>query len=255
MTRSEAVTHFVSYPKSGRTWLRLMIAKYLDELSSLGSSLEDLNPLTVAANIAAIQMNHAGANLPNQNLLGRAGLAQAFAGQRVLFLSRNFEDTLVSSYFQARHRKDLFDGSLSDFIRNPRFGAARLRQYFDSWEDIHRETADFCLIRYERMHQNPELCLSDALMFCGIADPEAALLRSAVDFCGFDNLQRMERQDVFTKKAFRARDTSKVETFKFRQGEVGGYSEHLSADDLTFLRDFLADNRNTLLHSALVGEP
>lgn len=254
MTRPKTATHFVSYPKSGRTWLRLMVAKYLGQLTNSGSTLEDLGLLTAAAGIAPINLSHAGASLPQSRLLDMAELTQAYAGEHVLFLVRNFEDTLVSSYFQARYRKNLFDGSLSDFIRAPRFGAARLRQFLDRWAEALLQTDSFCLICYEEMHQDPQFCLSKALVFFGIAEPQSSLLQSAVDFCAFDNLQQMEREDVFSGTPFRARDTSKIETYKFRQGQIGGYVDHMSEDDLAFLRDFLADNRNDLLRSALIEQ-
>ena len=251
MTQSGTTTFFVSYPKSGRTWLRLMMAKYLDELTESQTTLEDLDELTVASAIPRIELTHAGANLPERTLLDSSGLIQAYAGQRVLFLTRNFEDTLVSSYFQARYRKGLFNGTLSNFIRNPQLGAVRLRKFFDSWAEARAEAGSFCLISYEEMHADAQLSLSKALVFCGIAKPNRMLLQSAVNYCTFDNLQGMERNNTFSKKAFRARDTSKIETYKFRQGKIGNYVEHLSENDLAFLRDLLVDNQNPLLRSAL----
>lgn len=229
-----------------------MIAKYLDQSTGLNTSLEDLDVLANGAGIKKICLSHAGSNLPRQKLLDANALAKEFAGQRVLFLTRNFEDTLVSSFFQTKFRKDLFDGQLSDFIRSKRFGAVRLREFLDSWDRIGGQTADFHHIRYEDIHNDPNSILNETLNFCGIEKPNPALIQSAVEFCAFNNLQKMERNNAFTKNAFRARDTSKVETYKFRQGEMGGYKEHMSARDVEFLRVLLEGNTNPLVHSQLL---
>lgn len=253
MIHGEAVTHIVSYPKSGRTWLRLIIAKFLGVATGLETTLEDLNPLTAAAGLAPIELTHAGANLPRARLLELEELRRTFSGTRILFVVRNFEDTLVSAYHQARFRKTLIDQPLSDYVRDPHHGARRLRSFLDSWAEVRSYTGEFCLIRYEDMHEDPSASLSRALSFCGVVEPDPGIVELAVAFCDFSNLQQMERKDSFTKNALRARDTSKVETYKFREGKVGSFHHHLSQEDQHYLREFLVDNRNDLIRSGIPG--
>ena len=239
----------VSYPKSGRTWLRLMIAKYLDCVTGLDADLQNLAPLTQAAGLPAIDLDHAGGNLTRAQLLSRQQLARQYTARRVLFVARHFEDTLVSAYHQARYRKDLFDGSLSDFIRSPRFGAGRLRQYYEDWNAIRGTTSDFQVIWYEDMHDDPQGALKTALSFCGVREWDTRHLRTAVDFCEFENLQTMERTDQFSRNAFRARDITREETYKFRKGRVGSFREFFDQSDLSFLREMTLGSANALLRS------
>lgn len=242
-------TKLVSYPKTGRTWLRLMIAKYLDTATGLDSDLQSLTQLTEAAGIPPIEPDHAGAELTRAQLLPISALQAGVQGKRVLFIARNFEDTLVSAYHQARYRKGLFDGSLTDFIASPRFGAPRLHQFYNHWAEVYKETAAFQLIWYEDMHRDPHAALSTALRLCGIPEPDQAFVGSAVEFCRFNNLQAMERSDAFTKNALRARDPSRPETYKFRRGEVGGFVEYLDARDLAMIRNLLAASANPFIRS------
>ena len=96
----------VSFPKAGRTWLRMM----LDELE-----------LPVAH-------THAGAK--------RAELPErtAFVDKRVVLLIRDPRDTVVSAYHQETKRVDQkYPGSISDFIRDPRMGIERIIEFNLAW--------------------------------------------------------------------------------------------------------------------------
>ena len=103
----------ISHPKSGRTWLRLM----LDQLG-----------------IGGVRFSHAGsteeASITSRRL--RHGV-RWWNGKRVLLLIRDPRDTAVSFYFQATRRSHVYSGKLGDFLRDPRFGIERIIQFDLLW--------------------------------------------------------------------------------------------------------------------------
>src|SRR6185312_11172504 len=93
----EADAYALSYPKAGRTWLRALVGKVLAD--SLG--------------------------LSERRILETEFLARR-AGVRVLLLGRDVRDNLVSAYFQATRRIDVWQGQISPFLRDDRYGVDKL---------------------------------------------------------------------------------------------------------------------------------
>lgn len=245
--------HLVSYPKSGRTWLRLLISKYLSlSLQDDTIPLEDIEALSVAAGISKVLLTHASANLTNNAIGSEAALREEFANARVIFLTRSFEDTLVSAYHQAKFRKGLFDGTIGEFIRSDELGAKRLLSFYQIWASVRQTCSELHLVRYEDMHADTHLMLAKALRFAGVKEPNPVTVDKAVEFCAFENLQKLERNNYFSKKALQARDTEKIETYKFREGGTGNFTNYLDDSDLEFIYTLLADVENDLItHSGI----
>jgi hypothetical protein len=73
------------------------------------------------------------------------------------------------------------------------------------------------------------------LLFFGIEVHEA-LLHEAVEFADFSNMRKMEAGEHFVRsKKLRAYDPSDIDTFKTRQGKVGGYRSHLGSLDIDYI--------------------
>ena len=58
-----------------------------------------------------------------------------------------------------------------------------------------------------------------------------SILREAIEFSRFENMQKMEAAGAFDSKILRAGDVRDPESFKVRRGKIGGYREYLSAED------------------------
>jgi hypothetical protein len=240
--------HLVSYPKSGRTWVRLLISKYLELTAhEKGNSLEDLAALCRANALPTIHLTHAGGGLRRPFQEDDPKSAQGFAGRKVVFVARNFEDTLVSAFHQAKFRLEFFDGDLAAYIRDETYGAKRFIRYLATWARVRKTCSAFTLVRYEDVHANAEASLKLILMACGIPAPDPVQIAAAVEFCKFENLQSMERNNAFKNKSLSARDTSKIETFKFRKGQIGGSKDALTEDDIAYLNSCMAEVTNPML--------
>src|SRR5215471_14103917 len=115
------IREFVSFPKSGRTWIRYI-------LTQLGcASLIHFHHDT-------FEFNDATKPAPNFNLDDR--LRHYAQVDRVVYLERDPRDVMVSLYFQVTGRfRDFFEysGDLSQFIRDDYFGASMLKAFRDIW--------------------------------------------------------------------------------------------------------------------------
>ena len=70
-------------------------------------------------------------------------------------------------------------------------------------------------------------------MFAGIK-VEPAAIANAVEFARFENLQSRERSGYFDREILRSTEDN-ADALKVRSGKVGGYSKHLTSEDLRFI--------------------
>ena len=95
--------YFVSYPKSGRTWLRVMVGKAICGLYGLDESeVLKTESLCKKVGVPPWQWTHQGAE--TKHLIHPRDLEIDISDpqkSKVIFLTRDVRDLLVSSYFQA----------------------------------------------------------------------------------------------------------------------------------------------------------
>lgn len=242
--------YVVSYPKSGRTWLRVLIGKALCLRYGLdGCQLLDTPRLTAAAGILRTRFSHDGFDLrfPHEQVPRPADPA-TFRGKRVVLLVRDARDVLVSSYFEVTRRSFVFeddpvtfDGTLSEFIRSPTFGARRIARFNEAWKRGSGAAEQVLLVRYEQLHAAPRTCLRWILSFIGAGPVDDGLLAAAVRYASIENVRRLERRDAFADPRLRPGDPSDPDSWKVRRGVVGGYVDYLSADDLAYVERTLKE--------------
>ena len=62
----------------------------------------------------------------------------------------------------------------------------------------------------------------------------------AIEFGKFENMKKMEAEDQFNSKILRPGDPSDPDSYKVRKGEVGGYVDYFTDDEITLLHDSIA---------------
>ena len=232
--------YLLSYPKCGRTWLRLLIGKALvDELSLTASPMElsDLHRASPA--VPRIRITHDDdPQLKRPEEVERD--KRRYAGKKVIFLVRNPRDVVISYYFQASRRRDRFSGTPSEFLRHPIGSLDTILAYYNVWAENRGAAGDFCLVKYEDLHADPKGQLARVLGALG-RTPSPSVLAGAVEFASFDNMRALESKNAFGSARLRPADGADPESFKTRKGKVGGYREYFSADDLEYLEARIGD--------------
>ncbi len=230
----------LSVGKSGRTWLRVLLNKYLALHTGREFSLADLDDYD--GSLPKILFDHeawshfcdnpwykrlAGRNVIPDTLLRR---------KKIVLLYRDPRDVVVSLYFQkTRRSRQRVEMPLSAFIHDPHFGIDNIVWVMNLWRDRLRDHPACHWISYEAMQMDTEAELAGLLAFVGVESILPERVREAVVFAGFPNMKKMEAEDRFGHPMLRARDPGDPDSFKVREGRVGGYLAHLGGDDLIFV--------------------
>ena len=138
-------------------------------------------------------------------------------------------------------RKDLYEGTISDFIRSDQYGLRKIVTFYNLWNRNKHVPEAFLPLRYEQMKDDPALALKEALDFMGAHDVENKTIRRAVEYASFDNMKRMESEDKFGNKILRPGKTKDEDSFKVRRGKVGGFVDYLSPEDCDYVNGVMAE--------------
>ena len=232
--------HIVSYPKCGRTWLVLLIAKTLE----LHYGMKVQNPLKLREyrsrrrGIPYMHAHHDGGPefLLPEELETNKGF---YASRRVIFMVRDPRDVLVSSYFQKTKRNYNFKGSMSEYVKERRGGIETIIDFYNIWAQNRNIPKDFLLVRYEDMQTDTASELRRVLKFIGVEGVSPENVQQAVELCSFDNMRQMESNNAFKTNTLSPRDVNDPQTYKTRRGIVGGYKDYLDGEDLNYVEDII----------------
>lgn len=236
---AEADAFLVSIPKSGRTWLRFLLRHYLCTASNLPFSIDpgESEPRHVPRLVCSHDLwEHLTAPRLRDRVRGKYLIPPAARRSRKVVLAvRDLRDVMVSLHIQLTKRGfrsgALYDGSLAEMIRDPRFGVDRNVAIINHWLREWRNTG-LCLIwSYEECRKDPASSFADVLRFLGCETIDDDLLSASIEFADFDSMKTMEAENRFDRKLLRPGDPSDPESYKVRRGVVGGYADYLSDAD------------------------
>jgi hypothetical protein len=223
----------LSFPKAGRTWLRVMLGRAMAE--HFGIRDADLFKLDQmgdpARGIPKIKIKHDDnpeLKTPEELVPNKS----EYRGVKVVYLVRDIRDLAVSNYFEFTRRRGQEDRGLPAYLRCRRGSVDTMIRHYNIWAANRHVPADFHLVRYEDLHADSASCLNDLLAFLEIANVDGATIRGAIEFASFDNMHDMERSGSFQHRRLRAMDAGDRETYKTRRGKVAGYHDYLSSEEI-----------------------
>lgn len=247
--------YLISYPKCGRTWLRLMIGRAIVTHYSLPQN-EDLlllrwksSPHPDLPMITVVHEDRPMLKTPQELETSK----EKFRDKKVIFLARDPRDVIVSSYFEMKKRGELFgenpyedrkavfEGELFEFIDQTRGGFDTILRYYNIWADSRDIPQGFLLVRYEDMKRNPARELRKVLDFLGLGPVGDDTLQDAVIYASFENMRKMEREGSFQSGVLNPAQKSDEDSYKTRKGKVGGYIDYLTEDQIQRLNDKMQD--------------
>ena len=200
---------FISYPKSGRTWIHKILEKY-EEFS--GSPTKQKNE---------VLRTHLGYGGDERNKLAAI---KALESPRYVLLTRDIPDTLVSFYHDEKVRKFRggAKGTIDDFVLEYK---GLIKGFYSEIKNYNWEYQ----FSYEDMQDKPfDTILPFVTLIHGKVDTTA--LHKAVEFCNFENLSKLERErkeDMQVSRTHMDRDF-----YKTRKGQVGSAQQELKPETL-----------------------
>lgn len=259
-----------SYPKSGNTWMRILLSNYLQD-SDKPADINDLRGAPIAtarvwfdewAGIEASALDDTVIErlrpgvyrcmarseqdtiyMKVHDAWGRTdrgeGLFPADATAGVIYIIRNPLDMAASC---ANHWGISIEKSV-ERLCNPEYAISRslgglsdqLRQFLGSWSShvvswVDNSCLPVHLVRYEDLRSDTHFYFGEVLRFCGLS-LDMKRIKCAVEFSDFSELQRQEKNNNFCE-----RPSNALGQF-FRRGQSGAWREELSSDQVQRLID------------------
>jgi Sulfotransferase domain len=207
----------LSYPKSGRTWVRFMVDSYLCKVFDLDCP-NVFDAEKQLKRVHPIQWTHlTGAMIAKQPYwaMGPWRLDDAVKAVPWLVLTRNFQATLASAYFQARDRVKVFSGTPSQFVRDPRYGVIKIVSFYNQFEEL-RPTLKTChVFSYEQATRDPRPTFRRIIAALGLRVDDG-LIGQVVTESGFENMKRLSVTPQYAGSVIAPTDPTRPETFKVR---------------------------------------
>lgn len=237
--------YLVSYPKTGRTWLGLLLGQTFSNHFGVNA----LNPLDVERvagyrrDIPRVRITHDGQPDKRTPAEIRTQDKANYAQGKVILLVRDPRDVLVSDYFQLTRREGDYveQTPISDFIRRERGGVDAFIAFYNHWI-AHRDTPTaFTIVRYEDLHADTASEVQRLCTFLGLPAVDRAHLASAVEVASFGNMRKAEANDTYGSSRLRPVNKDDPESFKTRKGEVGGHRGYLDDDDIAYLSERMTE--------------
>lgn len=240
--RRTTEVYFVGYPKTGNTWTRFMLGRYVQLLAAAGEmplfDEQDWLGRCVRPPVGpSMHFTHRPLLWEGQTAddLDEGNVVAPFLKKKVVLIARHPLDVLVSHWFQERHQvANATALDLREFIDSPVFGINKYLRFHGLWRDQSPQVDGFHLLRYEDTKLDPEASFRGLLEFLNI-EVNNDVLASAIDYASFDNMKQMEASGNVPKygssglKVFATGNASNENSYHVRKGKVGGYRDYLDA--------------------------
>jgi hypothetical protein len=243
----------MSWGKSGRTWLRVMMSRYYQQKYNIPEKymLGFDNYHRMNAAVPRVFFTHSNYL---RNYTGNWDDKAEFYGKRVIMLVRDPRDVAVSQFFQWKYRmkrrkKELnwypphnSDISLFDFVMNDDAGLPCIIRFFNIWAQELPKVEASMVLRYEDMRQDPAEALRRLFSFMQTPGTEDEI-RDAVEFAAYENMKKLEEKNAFRASGARLVPGKKGDpnTYKVRRAKVGGYRDYFDDEQLARIDALVAD--------------
>lgn len=210
----------VSFPKSGRTWLRVM-------LSDLG-----VHPIYDHVN-SKFSMKVTPRSI-------RHGISSLF-NNKIIFLRRDPKDVIVSAYFYYKYNKTAHTMDFQDYIRSEETGIERIYSFNNYYLKHKNKFSAFLDIEYEEMHINTIGTVQSCLEFMGTHHISTKKISEVVDAHNFSKMQKNELSgelhEKYGKSMFSVPKNQDVKALKVRKGQVGDHKIYMNSEDFSYCRE------------------
>ncbi len=242
----------VSFGKSGRTWLRVMLSRVYQQMYKLPErqiiGFDNFHAMNGA--IPRIFFTH---DNYIKDYTGNTDSKADFYGKKVILLARDPKDVAVSQFFQWKFRMkpnkkainqyplEGEDVEMFDFVMNPAAGLPKVIAFMNLWAREAPRLKDFLVVRYEDLRTDTEKTLQKVLEFMG-AQPGDAQIKEAVEYSSLANMKKMEQTKTFWLSGGRMvpKDRANPHSYKVRRGKVGGFRDYFDDGQVERIESLMA---------------
>lgn len=246
----------VSFGKSGRTWVRVMLWRYFAAKNGYaGEGISGFNEFRDRrANVPVLFFTH---DNYLKDWFGHDRKVDIYGHLPTVLLVRDPIDTAVSQFFQWKHRMEgrkkvindyplPDDTNVHDFIAGAQAGLPKIIGFMNDWADAAPKMQKLLVVRYEDLRGNTTAELRRILEFVG-QQPTDAELDDAVNFASIDNMRRMETENakkLGSQRSMKPGNANDPSSFKVRRGKVGGWRDYVTEEQAEALAAEVRDRLN-----------
>lgn len=239
----------VSYPKSGRTWVRFFLSMYeqymldtkgLDNVNLIFSSIGRNTSIFPLLTFDHRQAQTAILFSSVQKRIKR------LKRKHILFLVRDPRDVIVSAYFDFINRSPLHQGefkgiTLSEFVRHEYLGVKRIVDFYNSMHAARSTFKTYRIFRYEDLKLEPKVSFKNLISYLSKEKVNLEALMYAIEQSSFQKMKHIEKNNLLKSGRLRAPDPSNENSYKVRKGKIGGYKDTLNTEDLVYIEKAILD--------------
>jgi Sulfotransferase domain len=237
----------ISFPKSGRTFVRAMLSRLFQRRFGLDERrlLEFPMLLRAPATVPRLLFTHAGDAMRTADEIELN--PRDYDHCRVVLLARHPGDVAVSRYHHLKHRshdrarRRLARQPLDTFVWSDQGGIPAIVRFMNQWADLARSREGVGIVRYEDFLADAAGTLRRLTEQIGL-DVDAADLEDAAEFGALGNLKQREREGYFESPRLRPAKQGDEQSYKVRSGSSGGYRKRLEPHEAAKVDAFVAAN-------------
>ncbi len=231
--------YLMSYPKCGRTWLRVILGMYF----KLKYDIHDIEPHELnkfwkkTKKIPFIYVSHGGR--PAWQKPSEITLPKYLQNKKVVLLIRDPRDVTVSLFYHMKYRNMVFDGDISEFIRGAG-GIESTIRYFNMYLENSKQIKELYIIKYEDLRNRTKTSLVNLLSFLGEYDIDIRAIEDSIEYAKFNNMKARESSSQIDSNAndpLKTFNKDDKRAFKVRKGIVGNYINEFNDKDLNFVNE------------------
>ncbi|MFG0330291.1 MAG: hypothetical protein ACF8PN_10370 [Phycisphaerales bacterium] len=228
---------FISYPKSGRTWLRFMINSAIARVERTRVSNVFEIESRVKGGPFEINWTHLTAAMVSRRPYYAIGGVdpRSINAHPCLFLTRNVYETLASAYFQAVKRIRVFNDSPSAFVRDPRYGAAKIVSFYNLIADLRPTIIDWTEFSYEAVRAHPVREVTRLFEAVGLPS-ERAFVKAILADSTRDRMAELGAAGAYAGTPLAPTDPTDPESAKVRGNAARRWHELFTVEDQRHIR-------------------
>jgi hypothetical protein len=221
-------TFIVSYPKSGNTWARFLVANLLNQGEAVTfDNIENRIPDVYLNTRRFLE------SVPRPRIMKSHEYFDP-RYKKVIYIARDPRDVAVSYYYHHLKKRSIEDGYpmeryIARFIAGDLDAFGSWKENVTSWLAARQGTCGFLLLRYEDMLEQPEQQLSQIADFLGLQSSPEQLARTIE----LSSARRMRKLEETQGNTWVITKSSRNDIPFVRLATSGGWKSILAADWVT----------------------
>lgn len=224
----------LSFPKSGRTWLRYFLALYISKVYKTDIDTE----LKGKSKSPIISFSHNYFDTFQDDIKNNIYITEKkiLDKKKLIFLVRHPLDTQVSFYYHKKERQGMWKSDINYFFISNIYGIEKQSEFVLKLLELYRQHHDSLLLRYENIHKNRQKEFNRLVKFI-FGNVNKNALKWAIENSTFNKMQQIEMK-LAKKNKYKYRLGVEGEqkwnkdknSLKVRKGKIGSYKDELDSD-------------------------